>query len=38
LADELAKLRGIAKQDAVRQAVAAELDRIKEAIPAPEEA
>jgi len=33
LVDRLAKQRGISKQDAVRQAVQAELDRMKEAIP-----
>jgi antitoxin VapB len=33
LVGELARQRGITKQDAVRQAVQAELDRMKEAIP-----
>jgi antitoxin VapB len=33
LVEKLAKQRGITKQDAVRQAVQAELERMKEAIP-----
>ena len=33
LVGELAKQRGVTKQDAVRQAVQAELDRMKEIIP-----
>ncbi|WP_419758007.1 type II toxin-antitoxin system VapB family antitoxin [Acidisoma sp.] len=33
LVDRLAKQRGITKQDAVRQAVQAELDRLRETIP-----
>jgi antitoxin VapB len=33
LVEKLAKHRGVTKQDAVRQAVQAELDRIKEAVP-----
>ena len=33
LVSQLAKLRGLTKQDAVRLAVQAELDRAKEAIP-----
>jgi antitoxin VapB len=33
LVEELAKQRGVTKQDAVRQAVQAELDRIKEVVP-----
>ena len=33
LVEKLAKQRGVTKQDAVRQAVQAELDRIKEAVP-----
>ena len=33
LVGQLAKLRGISKQDAVKMAVQAELDRVAEAIP-----
>lgn len=33
LVDRLAKQRGVTKQDAVRHAVQAELDRMKEGIP-----
>ena len=38
LVAQLAKLRGLTKQDAVRLAVQAELDRAKEAIPLRERA
>jgi antitoxin VapB len=33
LVEKLAKQRGVTKQEAVRQAVQAELDRIKESVP-----
>ena len=33
LVDQLAKQRGVSKQEAVRQAVQAEIDRLKEATP-----
>jgi antitoxin VapB len=36
LVDQLAKARGLTKQDAVRQAVQAELDRLKRSVPAQE--